>query len=52
MSQTIDGGQAMGEELRHVQMSMSRWSKHAGEWSKQQQGLLWGRVQCIFDTIF
>ena len=31
---TDDGGQAMGEEMRHVQMS--RWGKHIGEESKQQ----------------
>jgi len=29
-----DGGQAMGEEMRHVQMS--RWGKHTGEGSEQQ----------------
>jgi len=34
---TDDGGQAMGEELRHVQMS--RWSMCIGERSEQQQGL-------------
>ena len=31
---TDDGRQAMGEEMRHVQMS--RWGKHIGEESKQQ----------------
>jgi len=31
---TNDGGQAMGQELRHVQMN--RWSKHTGEGSEQQ----------------
>ena len=31
---TDDGGQAMGEEIRHVQMS--RWGKYIGEESKQQ----------------
>jgi len=31
---TDDGRQAMGEEMRHVQMS--RWGKHTGEESKQQ----------------
>ena len=31
---TDDGGQAVGEEMRHVQMS--RWGKHTGEESKQQ----------------
>ena len=31
---TDDGGQAMGEEMRHAQMS--RWGKHIGEESKQQ----------------
>jgi len=31
---TGDGEQAMGEEMRHVQMS--RWGKHTGEESKQQ----------------
>jgi len=31
---TDDGGQAMGEEMRYVQMS--RWGKHTGEESKQQ----------------
>jgi len=29
---TDDGGQAIGEELRHVQMS--RWSMHAHRWKK------------------
>jgi len=41
---TDDGGQAMGEEMRHVQMS--RRGKHIGEESKQQQWL-WGRGQSI-----
>jgi len=31
---TDDGSQAMGEEMRHVQMN--RWGKHTGEESKQQ----------------
>jgi len=31
---TDDGGQPMGEEMRHVQMS--RWGKHKGEESEQQ----------------
>ena len=31
---TDDGGQAMGEEMRHLQVS--RWCKHTGEESKQQ----------------
>ena len=31
---TDDGGEAMGEEMRYVQMS--RWGKHTGEESKQQ----------------
>ena len=41
---TNDGGQAMGEELRHVEMS--RWTMHRGETEKsnQQQGL-WGGQQ-------
>jgi len=36
---TDDGGQVMGEELRHVQMS--RWGKHTtGERSKQQYSVI------------
>jgi len=31
---TDDGGQAMGEEFIHVQMSW--WRKHTGEGSEQQ----------------
>ena len=31
---TDDGGQAMGEEMRHVQMS--KWGKQIGEESKLQ----------------
>jgi len=31
---TDDGGQAMGEEMRHVQMS--RWGKDTGERSEHQ----------------
>jgi len=31
---THDGGQAMGEEVMHVQMS--RCGKYTGEWSEQQ----------------
>jgi len=31
---TDDGGQAMGAEMRHVQMS--RWCSHIGEEGKQQ----------------
>jgi len=31
---TDNDGQAMGEDLRHVQMD--RWSKHTGEGSEQQ----------------
>ena len=31
---TDDGGQAMGEEIKHVQMI--RWGKHIGEEIKQQ----------------
>ena len=31
---TDDGGQAMGEEMKHVQMN--RWGKHIGEENKQQ----------------
>jgi len=34
ITHTDDDGQAMGEEMRHVQMS--RWGKHIGEESKQQ----------------
>ena len=33
---TRNGGQAMDEEWRNVQMSS--WSKHTDEGSKQQQG--------------
>jgi len=32
---TLDGGQAMGEDLRHVQMS--RWDKHTGKGSGSEQ---------------
>ena len=31
---TDDGGKAMGEQMRHVQIS--RWGKHIGKESKQQ----------------
>jgi len=44
---TDDGGQAMDEEMRHVQMS--RWSK--GERSKQQYRL-WGKEQRILTQHF
>jgi len=34
---TNDGGQAMGEKMRHVQMSSRKWGKHTtGEGSEQQ----------------
>jgi len=48
---TNDGGQAMGEKLRHVQMS--RWSKHTGEAITLKQDFITkasskGRRQCLF----
>ena len=47
---TDDGGQAMKSwALRHVQMS--RWNKHTGEGSEQQQGLLRQRA-VHFNTTF
>ena len=49
---TDDGGQAMGEEMRHVQMS--RWGKHIGEVSSNNGYEAEGKANliCIYFYVF
>ena len=36
---TDDGEQAMGEQLKHVDVQMSRWSKHTGEGTRKRAAI-------------